>query len=98
MEEVRQGKAPVSKNHRVVVNGRASGMITGVKDVVSFDLKQILLETEQGMLTIEGENLHISRLTLEKGEVDVEGQMDSFVYTEGRRSGQGESLLSRLFR
>lgn len=101
MEETRQaGKAPAVKgNHKLVVNNRATGMITGVKDVISFDLKEILLETDQGMLTIEGENLHISRLTLEKGEVDVEGQMSRFTYSEAsHHARQGESLLTRLFR
>ena len=99
MEENRQTKTQAPKGHRLIVNGRASGMITGVKNVVSFDLKEILLETEQGLLTIEGENLHMSRLTLEKGEVDVEGRMESFVYSDADKHGrQGESLMARLFR
>jgi len=59
----------------------------------------IMLETEQGLLTIEGDNLHISRLTLEKGEVDIEGQMESFVYSDaGKHGRQGESLMARLFK
>ena len=99
MEEMRQAKMQAPRGHKLIVNGRATGMITGVTNVVSFDLKEILLETEQGLLTITGDNLHMSRLTLEKGEVDVEGQMESFVYSDAKRGGhQGESLLTRLFR
>lgn len=52
-----------------------------------------------GLLTIKGKNLHVSRLTLEKGEVDIEGNVDSLTYSSNasyRKSG--ESLLSRLFK
>ena len=38
------------KAHKLVVNNRKTSMVTGVLDVLSFDLNEILLETEQGML------------------------------------------------
>ena len=40
------------KAHKLVVNNRKTSMVTGVLDVLSFDLNEILLETEQGMLAI----------------------------------------------
>lgn len=52
-----------------------------------------------GLLTMKGKDLHVSRLTLEKGEVDVDGTVDSLVYSSNesyRKSG--ESLFNRLFR
>ena len=52
-----------------------------------------------GLLTIKGKELHVSRLTLEKGEVDIEGTIDSCVYSSNealRKSG--ESLFTRLFK
>ena len=67
--------------------------------MMSFDLSEILLETDQGMLMIKGDDLHVSRLTLDKGEVDVDGKIDSFTYSETAGYGnKGESLLSRLFK
>ena len=57
-------------------------MMTGVLDVLAFDLNEILLETEQGMLMIKGKDLHVNRLSLEKGEVDVTGQIDRCTYTD----------------
>ena len=74
------------------------GTITGVVDVLSFDLTEILLETDQGMLMIKGSDLHVNRLTLEKGEVDVEGKIDSLTYSDSAGHGNGTSLLGRLFR
>jgi len=51
------------------------------------------------MLMIKWEDLHVSRLTLDKGEVDVDGKIDSFTYSEVTGYGsKGESLLSRLFK
>ena len=51
------------------------------------------------MLMIKGEDLHVSRLTLDKGEVDVEGKVDSLTYSDvGGVGHKGESLLAKLFR
>ena len=59
----------VQKPHKLVVNNRKTSMVTGVLDVLSFDLNEILLETEQGMLMVKGKDLHVNRLSVEKGEV-----------------------------
>ena len=86
--------------HKLVINNRQTSLVTGVLDVLSFDLNEVLLETEQGMLMIRGSELHVSRLTLEKGEVDIDGRIDSLTYSEQTASAgsKAESLLSRLFR
>ncbi len=70
--------------------------MTGVTDVVSFDESAILLETDLGMLTLKGKELHISRLSLETGEVDVDGKIDSMVYSGNGPAAKG-SLLKRIF-
>ena len=96
MEEL---NSPV-KMHKMTMTGRKTCVLSGVKDVLSFDLHEVLLETEQGMLSIKGDDLHVSRLTLEKGEVDVDGRLDSFTYSEAVPSGKEKaaSLFGRLFR
>lgn len=86
-------------SHKVMLHNRERGSMTGILDVISFDENSIVLDTDMGLLTIKGKDLHVSRLTLEKGEIDIEGRTDSFVYSSNesyRRSGQ--SLLSRLFK
>lgn len=88
-----------TRMHRMTMTNRKNCTINGVNDVLSFDIHEILLETEQGMLMIKGDDLHVSRLTLEKGEVDIDGRIDSFTYSDASGSGhKGESLLSKLFR
>ena len=89
----------IQKNHKLVIHNRRTSMVTGVADVLSFDLNEILLETEQGMMMVKGSDLHVNRLSLEKGEVDLSGNIDSIAYSEIPQSGkQGEKLFSRLFR
>lgn len=90
---------PKAQNHKIVVNNRKTSVVTGVLDVLSFDLNEILLETEQGMLMVKGTDMHVNRLSLEKGEVDLSGNIDSIVYSEIRAgSKSGESFLTKLFR
>lgn len=88
-----------SKAHKLILSNRRTSTITGVSDVISFDITEVLLETEQGMLMIKGADLHVNRLTLEKGEIDIEGRIDSLAYSEVTSfQKQSESLIGRLFR
>lgn len=84
--------------HRLTLEERRGGSITGVSDVISFDDKEILLMTRKGKLSIKGEQLHVKRLNLEKGEVDIEGKTDSLVYTSKNPENQDEPFFRRLFR
>lgn len=83
--------------HSVAWKDRKKGSITGVTDVHSFDENLVVLETTQGVLTLKGKHLHVSRLMLEQGEVDLEGTVDSMVYSGKRPEAKG-SLLRRMLR
>ena len=89
----------IQKSHKLVINNRKTGLVTGVLDVLSFNLNEILLETEQGMMMVKGTDLHVNRVTLEKGEVDLSGNIDSVAYSDIQTPGkQTGNLLSKLFR
>lgn len=89
----------VQKPHKLVVGNRKTSMVTGVLDVLSFDLNEILLETEQGMLMVKGKDLHVNRLNVEKGEVDLSGHIDSIAYSEvHQNTAQGENFFTKLFK
>lgn len=89
----------IAKSHKLVINNRKTSLVTGVLDVLSFDLNEILLETEQGMLMVKGSDMHVNRLSLEKGEVDLSGTIDSIAYSDVHGAGkQGENLFAKLFR
>jgi sporulation protein YabP len=95
MEEIGAG----SRMHKIAMTNRRLCVINGVKDVQSFDVGEVRLETEQGMLQIKGEDLHVSRLTLERGEIDIDGRIDSMVYMDdGGMGSRKESFWERMFR
>lgn len=94
-----EAKIPTKRVNRMQLTDRKSLSLNGIIDVMAFDINEILLETDLGMLMIKGRNLHVNRLTVEKGEMDVEGQIDSLVYADGDpKTERGESFLSRIFR
>ena len=89
----------MNKSHKIAVTNRNSATITGVLDVISFDITEVLLETEQGMLHMKGKDLHVNRLNLEKGEVDVEGTLDALSYSQIPTTlKKTEGFIGKLFK
>ena len=84
--------------HKLILEKRRGGIISGVRDVNSFDEKEILLFTEEGKLLIKGEGLHVRQLNLEKGEIELEGKVDSLNYLSKNTDNNQESLFKRMFR
>ena len=71
---------------------------TGITDVVSFDPVKVVLESDYGHITIKGEGLHVNRLSVEKGELDLDGRVDSVCYSEAGMKNKQDSFMSRLLR
>ena len=88
----------ILSTHSLMLENRQNGRITGVKDIKSFDEKEILLFTQAGILVIKGEQLHVKQLDLEKGEVDLEGKVDSLTYLSKNTDNRDDSLFRRMFR
>ena len=88
MEGLNQtAKAP--HTHKVSLLGRKTCALNGVVDVLAFDVNEIILETEQGMLMIRGSALHVTRLTLEKGEIEIDGKIPKNISQKtSRKTGQ----------
>ena len=86
------------RDHACRLENRNAASLTGVREVVSFDENQVVMDTDMGLLTIKGKDLHVSRLTAEKGELEVEGQVDSLAYSSNEAYLKtGQSILARLF-
>ena len=80
--------------HHIILEEREQLVVSGVEEVESFDENTILLTTAQGGLEIQGEGLHIEKLSLDGGDLKVEGRVNALIYGEERRERGG--LLSRL--
>lgn len=72
----------IAKTHKLALDNRKQMSLTGIKDVVAFDLNQVLLESTLGMIHIKGNDLKVTKLSIEKGEVNVGGNIDSIVYSD----------------
>ena len=85
---------PEYAHHQITLEGRERLTVSGVEDVERFDENMIVMSTAAGTLVVTGEGLHIGKLTLDGGELHVDGRIDAMSYEEVGRSG---GLFSRLF-
>ena len=81
--------------HRLELVGRERLTVSGVEDVERFDENGIVMSTSAGVLVVTGEDLHLGKLSLDGGELHVDGRIDSIAYEEGGREQGG--FLRRLF-
>lgn len=79
--------------HKLQLNERKSLTMTGVTEVVSFDENTVVLQTALGLLIVQGQQLSLQNLSLEGGQVAVEGTVSALSYEEPRQGG-----WRRLFR
>lgn len=79
--------------HRLALSERKKLTVTGVAEVISFEDTSVVLQTEMGTLSVQGSELQLKNLSLEGGQVEVEGNIAALIYEEPRRSG----WLGRLF-
>ena len=80
--------------HSLSLEGREKLSITGVDDVSGFDEGLVVLRTGQGELSVRGRELHIERIDLDSGMLELHGHVQELSYDE---PVEGRSLWSRLF-
>ena len=83
--------------HHLILEDREKLTVSGVEEVESFDENTIVMDTAQGILIVRGEDLHIEKLSLDGGDLKVEGTIDSLTYEDSGRDRAG-GLFARLFR
>ena len=69
-------------HQEITLSDRSRLTITGVEDVQSFDERSIILKSNHGMMAIDGEGLHISHLSVETGELNIEGTIGGVLFFE----------------
>ena len=93
-------KAPALENlprsHSLALKDRRHLAVTGVSRVISCDESAAVLETPLGNLTIGGQELQVSELSVQSGQVQLSGEIEYLQYAENRQSNGG--VLARLFR
>ncbi|AWI10787.1 hypothetical protein B4064_1273 [Caldibacillus thermoamylovorans] len=93
-----KNQKPVVQDHDVIMRGRKTLDITGVKQVESFDNEEFLLETVMGYLAIRGQNLQMKNLDVDKGIVSIKGKIFDLVYLEDHQGDKAKGFFSKLFK
>ena len=81
--------------HNLNLEERHRLAVTGVSEVLSFDENQVVMDTALGLLTVEGEELHVEKLSLDIGELSLEGSVQSLYYSRDRQ--KKGSFWSKVF-
>ena len=92
-----QSSMPVAK-HDVAIKGRRHIDITGVREVISFDETAVVMSTDGGEMTLEGNDLRIGVLDTERGIVSVEGKINALFYDEDAAPSDKKRFLGRIFK
>ena len=85
------------KRHNLIMENRQRLSVSGILDVASFDENEIILQTSTGLLNIKGEGLHIDNLSIDNGELNVNGKIYGILYHDEIPT-QGGGFFSRLFK
>lgn len=82
--------------HNLILEERGSLTVTGVEDIDSFDDQTVVIYTGLGELTVRGNQLHIERIDLQAGELELQGQVDALTYSDQPAARGG--FFARIFR
>lgn len=88
-------KAPVWR-HQVNLLDREELSVNGVVNLGSYDEKEVVMETQMGMMVVRGEGLSVKQLNLEEGKITVDGEIKGISYEEIRKERRG--LLERFLK
>ena len=83
--------------HNVVLKDRKVMELTGVKQIDSFDASEFLMETAQGWMVVQGKDLTLDKLDMERGDVVIRGLIESMSYVSNKKGGK-DSMMSRIFK
>ncbi|MCI5957978.1 MAG: YabP/YqfC family sporulation protein [Clostridiales bacterium] len=74
------GSQSIRTSHTLSIDKRRHAIITGVTDVCSFHETEVVLKLDCGVMILTGQSLHIAKLLLEEGRLDVDGHIDGVIY------------------
>lgn len=88
-------KRPVARPQNLILENRKRLVLSGVKEVVSFDETALSLETDLGRLEVRGNGMHIDSFDTKSGDMTVSGDIYATVY---REVSEPRGFIKRVFR
>ena len=82
--------------HNCILEDRHTLSVSGISEVDSFDEQTVTVFTDLGELAIKGSELHITKLSVETGELVVEGKIVGLSYADNAPRASG--FFGKVFR
>lgn len=97
---IEERKNTMSNNEiqNLILENRKKLTVSGVKDVLSFDDEVVVMETTLGLLNVKGDQLKINKLSIDTGDVIIEGEISSIGYSDHAKKEHDSGLLGKIFR
>ena len=81
----------------VILENRKKLTLTGIRDFLSFDDEIVVVESELGLLNIKGTDLRVNKISVETGDVIVDGTIRAIEYSD-KDIGPKQGLMSKIFK
>lgn len=82
------------RENNIELKNRQHLCITGINKVKAVNENLLVLQLDGCTLTVNGNNMHILKLDVEQGNIELEGRFDAFKYSHGKQKG---SFIKRVF-
>lgn len=82
----------------LILENREKLNISGATDVLSFDDSLVIVQTHLGILSVKGEDLRISKLSIDSEEVIVNGEISSMSYSDKSIDKKDSGFLGKIFK
>lgn len=79
--------------HDLSLASRKELVVTGVKNIDSFDSEEFLIQTVLGFLHIKGSNLTLDKMDNDNNELVIKGQIDSMSYVSGQKGKESKGNI-----
>ena len=86
----------IKKDHDIILKSREKLTISGVQEIINFDENNVNVRSICGELCIDGENIHINVLNVEKGDLEISGKINGINYFDVDER-ERKTLLSKIF-
>ena len=97
MAMIPEEKSIIKRPHSIILENRHNMTVAGVSDIDSFDEQTVVLYCATGEMAVRGEGLHINRIDVDTGELNLEGErIDGISYADNLPARGG--IFGRLFR
>ena len=86
------------KPHDIILKSRKKVELTGIKKISSLNENEFILETTLGKVLISGDSLTMLNLELEKGNLEITGNIDKIEYLSTEQAKEKKGIFSKLFK